>query len=106
VQTLQEAAAAVDLPSHHSAFCPDCFFLFFRRQVTEGIRKLRLLSPGDRVLVCVSGGKDSLVLWDLLMELGYRTEGLHIDLGIEGYSTGPARRCWRTPPPAGRSRSW
>jgi tRNA(Ile)-lysidine synthase TilS/MesJ len=82
----RKAAAAVDLPSHHSAFCPDCFFLFFRRQVTEGIRKLRLLSPDDRVLVCVSGGKDSLVLWDLLMELGYRTEGLHIDLGIEGYS--------------------
>src|SRR5512134_3914718 len=78
--------AAVDLPSHHSAFCPDCFFVFFRRQVEEGIRKLTLLSPDDRVLVCVSGGKDSLVLWDILMELGYRTEGLHIDLGIEGYS--------------------
>ena len=38
------------------------------------------------MLVCVSGGKDSLVLWDLLLELGYDTEGLYIDLGIEGYS--------------------
>lgn len=82
----RKAAAAVDLPSHHSAFCPECFFVFFRRQVEEGIRKYRLFSPADRVLVCVSGGKDSLVLWDILMELGYRTEGLHIDLGIEGYS--------------------
>ncbi|HSL91072.1 MAG TPA: ATP-binding protein [Candidatus Limnocylindrales bacterium] len=82
----RKADAAVDLPSHNSAFCPGCFFLFFRRQVVEGIRKLSLLSPEDRVLVCVSGGKDSLVLWDVLMELGYRTEGLHIDLGIEGYS--------------------
>ncbi|MBI5343380.1 MAG: adenine nucleotide alpha hydrolase family protein [Deltaproteobacteria bacterium] len=82
----RKAAAAVDLPSHHSAFCPECFFVFFRRQVEEGIRKFRLFSPDDRVLVCVSGGKDSLVLWDILMELGYRTEGLHIDLGIEGYS--------------------
>lgn len=82
----RKAEAAVDLPSHHSAFCPDCFFLFFRRQVEEGIRKLSLLSPDDRVLVCVSGGKDSLVLWDILMELGYRTEGLYIDLGIEEYS--------------------
>jgi len=78
--------AAVDLPSHNSAFCPECFFLFFRRQVTEGIRKFRLLSPGDNVMVCVSGGKDSLVLWDILIELGYRTEGFHIDLGIDGYS--------------------
>jgi uncharacterized protein (TIGR00269 family) len=83
----RKVEAAVDLPSHNSAFCPDCFFLFFRRQVTEGIRKLSLLSPEDRVLVCVSGGKDSLVLWDVLMELGYQTEGLHIDLGIEGYSS-------------------
>ena len=38
------------------------------------------------MLVCVSGGKDSLVLWDILIELGYRTEGLHVDLGIDGYS--------------------
>jgi uncharacterized protein (TIGR00269 family) len=82
----RKTEAAVDLPSHNSAFCPECFFLFFRRQVEEGIRKFRLLSPDDRVLVCVSGGKDSLVLWDILIELGYRTEGLHIDLGIDGYS--------------------
>ena len=82
----RKAEAAVDLPSHNTAFCPGCFFLFFRRQVEEGIRTLSLLSPEDRVLVCVSGGKDSLVLWDILMELGYRTEGLHVDLGIEGYS--------------------
>ena len=82
----RKAAAAVDLPSHHAAFCPDCFFVFFRRQVAEGIRKFSLLSPGDRVLVCVSGGKDSLVLWDILMELGYEAEGLYIDLGIDGFS--------------------
>jgi len=82
----RRAEAAVDLPSHHAAFCPDCFFLFFRRQVTEGIRKLRLLAPEDRVLVCVSGGKDSLILWDVLMDEGYETEGLYIDLGIDGYS--------------------
>ncbi|MGE5189477.1 MAG: tRNA(Ile)-lysidine synthetase [Gemmatimonadota bacterium] len=78
--------ASVDLPSHHAAFCPGCFFVFFRRQVEEGIRRFGLLAPDDRVLVCVSGGKDSLVLWDVLMEMGYRTEGLYIDLGIEGYS--------------------
>ena len=82
----RRAEAAVDLPSHHAAFCPDCFFLFFRRQVTEGIRKHRLLAHEDRILVCVSGGKDSLVLWDVLMDEGYATEGLYIDLGIDGYS--------------------
>ena len=42
----RRAEAAVELPSHHAAFCPDCFLVFFRRQVTEGIRKLRLLAMG------------------------------------------------------------
>jgi hypothetical protein len=82
----RRAEAAVDLPSHHAAFCPDCFFLFFRRQVTEGIRKLRLLSPEDRVLVCVSGGKDSLVLWDVLMDGGtlHRPRNRRIFRPLEG----------------------
>ena len=82
----RQVEAVIELPSHHAAFCQRCFFVFFKRQVWEGIRKFRLLSPHDRVLVCVSGGKDSLVLWDVLMEMGYETEGLYIDLGIEGYS--------------------
>ena len=34
------------------------------------------------VLVAVSGGKDSLALWDVLVELGFRTTGLHLSLGI------------------------
>jgi tRNA(Ile)-lysidine synthase TilS/MesJ len=80
------APAVVELPASHAAFCPDCFFHHFRKQVEEGIRRLRLLSPADRVLVCVSGGKDSLVLWDILLDLGYDAEGLYIDLAIPGYS--------------------
>jgi tRNA(Ile)-lysidine synthase TilS/MesJ len=46
-----------------------------------------MLTTADRVLVCVSGGKDSLALWDILQRMGYRTDGLYIDLGIPGYST-------------------
>jgi len=46
-----------------------------------------MFALGDRVLVAVSGGKDSLALWDLLQRLGHRTAGLHLDLGIEGYSS-------------------
>ena len=82
----RKVAAAIELPGSNTAFCPECFFVFFKKQVREGIRKHRLLSQNDRVLVCVSGGKDSLVLWDVLMDMGYETEGLYIDLGIEGYS--------------------
>ena len=42
--------------------------------------------PGERVLVAVSGGKDSLAVWDLLVELGYEADGLYIGLGIGDYS--------------------
>ncbi len=48
-----------------------------------------MIAPGERVLVAVSGGKDSLALWDLLLDLGHHAEGLYIGLGIDGYS-GPS----------------
>ena len=36
----------------------------------------------ERVLVAVSGGKDSLSLWDILARLGYQVDGLYLGLGI------------------------
>ncbi len=45
-----------------------------------------MFGPDERVLVAVSGGKDSLALWDVLLQLGYRADGLYINLGIDGYS--------------------
>ena len=34
--------------------------------------------------MAVSGGKDSLSLWDILTRLGYAADGLYIGLGIDG----------------------
>ena len=45
-----------------------------------------MLEPGERVLVAVSGGKDSLALWDILVRLGYEADGLYLGLGIGDYS--------------------
>lgn len=45
-----------------------------------------MFEPTARVLVCVSGGKDSLALWNLLDELSYKTVGLYVGLGIGDYS--------------------
>jgi uncharacterized protein (TIGR00269 family) len=45
-----------------------------------------MIAPHERVLVAVSGGKDSLGLWHLLRELEYDADGLYIGLGIGDYS--------------------
>ncbi len=84
--------ATVQLRSHNSAFCKTCFLFFFRRSVERTVERERMFSRDERVLVAVSGGKDSLALWDVLSDLGYRTEGLYLGLGIGDYSTDSERK--------------
>lgn len=43
------------------------------------------------MLVAISGGKDSLALWDLLVGLGYDVDGVHLGLGIDEYSDDSTR---------------
>ena len=62
--------AIIDLPRHNANFCAEHFLELCRRQVTKAIDHWHLLEPDDKVLVAVSGGKDSLAVWDLLLELG------------------------------------
>src|SRR4029453_13358207 len=81
-------AAVMEVRRHNAAFCRDCFLHYVGQQVTRAIAKYRMLGHTDRVLVAVSGGKDSLALWDLLLGLGYRVDGLYLSLGIGGYSQG------------------
>src|SRR4051794_17060329 len=81
------AKATVQLRSHNSAFCRTCFLFFFHRTVDRAIEREHMFTRDERVLVAVSGGKDSLALWDTLIELGYQTEGLYLGLGIGAYSS-------------------
>jgi tRNA(Ile)-lysidine synthase TilS/MesJ len=62
------------------------FLKLCRDQTAKAIDDFDMLSPDDRVLVAVSGGKDSLAVWDILLELGYEADGLYIGLGIGEYS--------------------
>lgn len=81
-----KAEAAVSLRSHNAAFCEKCYLEFFRRQLLRGIESRKLFTPAEKVLVALSGGKDSLSLMLELVELGYNATGLFIDLGIPGSS--------------------
>jgi tRNA-5-methyluridine54 2-sulfurtransferase len=81
-----KAPAVIEIVRHNSAFCRDCFVHVVREQVRKAVRRFEMFEPDDRILVAVSGGKDSLALWDLLLDLGYRVTGLYLGLGIGDYS--------------------
>ena len=79
-------AAVFNMRRHKLALCEQHYPEWFVAQTQRAIEKYRMFGRDERVLVAVSGGKDSLALWDILLQLGYRADGLYIDLGIEGYS--------------------
>ena len=83
--------AIIDLPRHNANFCAEHFLELCRRQVTKAIDHFAMMTRDDKVLVAVSGGKDSLAVWDLLCELGYQADGLYVGLGIGDYSETSAR---------------
>lgn len=54
------------------------------RRVVKYIRDKELLEPGDRVLVCVSGGADSVALLDVLQRGGYECAVAHCNFHLRG----------------------
>lgn len=83
-------SAIIDVRRANSNFCAEHFQRFCRDQTIRAIGEHRMFSPDDRILVAVSGGKDSLALWDILVDLGYSVDGLYIGLGIDQYSESSA----------------
>lgn len=88
--------AVAEITQHNMALCQPCYLNWFPDYTRKTIDKFAMLDPAERVLVAVSGGKDSQALWRVLVALGYRADGMVIDLGIgddgqaaaagEGYS--------------------
>jgi uncharacterized protein (TIGR00269 family) len=78
------ATAVINMRVHKLSLCAEHFQTWFVKQTNRTIRKYAMFGLDDRVLVAVSGGKDSLVLWDVLLQEGYKADGLYIHLGIDG----------------------
>lgn len=80
------APAIIDIRRHNANFCSEHLVKLVQDQTEKAIDQFSMFEPGERILVAVSGGKDSLALWDILTELGYDADGFYIGLGIGGYS--------------------
>lgn len=77
------AKAVINMRQHKLALCKHHFPTWIEEQVERFIHKYHMFERKDPILVAVSGGKDSLSLWEILNRLGYRADGLYIGLGID-----------------------
>jgi uncharacterized protein (TIGR00269 family) len=84
-------ASEVIIEKKHSGqrLCQDCFIQGTQQKVLKDIRKYKLIEKGDKVLVALSGGKDSVMVLDILNSLYERNiidmAAVTIDEGIKGY---------------------
>lgn len=72
---------------HNAGFCKDHFIAHVHRQVERTISDYAMFGDDQRLLLGVSGGKDSLALWEILTVLGYEVDGVYLHLGIGEYSS-------------------
>ncbi|MEM4499853.1 MAG: TIGR00269 family protein [Candidatus Woesearchaeota archaeon] len=66
--------------------CKDHFIEYFESKIDSTIKRYKILKPEDKILVMISGGKDSSVISYYLKKKGYEISCLYINLGIEDYS--------------------
>lgn len=90
--------AVINMRQHRRRLCAEHLVEWVQVFTLRAIDKYEMFAPEDRVLVAVSGGKDSLALWDVLLKQGYQAEGLYIGLGIDeglDYSAQSLEMCRR-----------
>jgi len=65
------------------------FIKYFESKVKQTIRKFNMFEKGDKIVLAISGGKDSVtmahILNDIISKRGEQLEAILIDEGIQGY---------------------
>ncbi len=73
--------ASVNMRQHKLALCKEHYLEWVPEQTERFIKKYEMFTHHEKILVAVSGGKDSLALWDILTRLGYQADGLYLGSG-------------------------
>jgi len=94
--------ADIDLIHHRLSLCKEHYKKWYERRVSRTIKKFKMISENDSVLIAVSGGKDSLALWYCLNNLGFNVDGIFIDLGIPRNSDESKEACLKLAEKLGR----
>lgn len=80
----------IQLPNSNVKLCKTCFFRYFEKKVLKTIRTFNLFDKRDKVLVAISGGKDSLTILNIMKMVDKKIpfknlEAIAIDNGIKNY---------------------
>ncbi len=67
------------LEHYNLRICNDCFPKFFEKRVEETIKKFKMFTKKDSVVVAISGGKYSLSVTKALKNLGYNIRAFHLN---------------------------
>ncbi|MCX6803662.1 MAG: hypothetical protein NTY48_03770, partial [Candidatus Diapherotrites archaeon] len=70
----EKAAITLEYGPHH--FCKKHFIQFFENRFKKTIRKYKLFKHGEKILIALSGGKDSVTLLHLLFKYYSKTNPL------------------------------
>lgn len=80
--------AKVRLNYARLSLCESCFIKFVERKVARTVNEYHMIEKNDKILIAISGGKDSAALLHITKRVIPEVEVvcLHIDLGIAGFS--------------------
>jgi uncharacterized protein (TIGR00269 family) len=80
--------AVIYQPHTGRKLCRECFIKDIEERIKNEVKKWNMIEPGDRILLGLSGGKDSYVLLDVLSKIHKPSRLLAVSIieGIPGYN--------------------